>query len=716
LPGQTVNSSVSVLDNAAGLAAADFTISYDPTLLGIYNASSPQDMTSSSYLASLGWGMAANASNAGTIYISLYSANYALTVNSTQLLNLVFHVLNNAPGGTSPIVLSPDSKLNGGGLAISAANGSILVPAVINGSLNGDVIQVVREAANSDRSDVFVNNTLVNTIMLSSVPNVIVNDFGGNDQLTVDWTYGNPLPSGGLVYNGGSGLNKLFVVGTNGADNVLMTSTQITLNGSAPIVYGNIQGFGFDLKTGADVLTLTSGTLALGKNDAISDGTSIVVDGGVLDLNGQSETVGAVTLLNGSILNGSLNSNSYDIESGTVTATLAGPGALSKNTAGQASTQVVNTSNITVDAGQLTATSINTGTLTICAGTTLTIAPIAGGPLANDTLMPLATLALQPIILETSAQTMTANTVAPSSTAETAIVGALTNNTAEQATTQVVNTSNITVDAGQPTATSINTDSSTIGAEATLTDAPIAGGPLANGTLMPLATPALQPILSETFAQIMTANTVAPSSTAENTLVAAGPLAPSTVIAAPIPASSDAASAPASSCSLSKADVLDAVATPAAIIANKALPVRLVESTPARQIDTAINCLLPQSPIYCWLDSAASHKIIENGLEQSLTTRNENIASTPTFASLRDDLPPRVEKSDKHRTTAAINSRQAHIAALQTVVQNSRWTDADAEADFGITQHVRSGKHSKQLEKAVDEVLAEEEDVIPALL
>jgi hypothetical protein len=70
-----------------------------------------------------------------------------------------------------------------------------------------------------------------------------------------------------------------------------------------------------------------------GKNDAISDGTSIVVDGGVLDLNGQSETVGAVTLLNGSILNGSLNSNSYDIESGTVTATLAGPGALTKNIA-----------------------------------------------------------------------------------------------------------------------------------------------------------------------------------------------------------------------------------------------------------------------------------------------------------------------------------------------------------------------------------------------
>lgn len=243
-------------------------------------------------------------------------------------------------------------------------------------------------------------------------------------------------------------------------------------------------------------MTLTSGTLALGKNDAISDGTSLTFDGGVLDLNGQSETVGAVMLFKGSILNGSLNSNSYIIESGTVTATLAGPSALTKNTARQATTGGVNTSNITVNADQLTVTSINSGTLTIGAGATLTIAPITGGLLANGTLMPLATRALHPILQKTVAQTIAADTAAPYLTADTA-------------------------------------------------------------------------------------------------LIAAGPLAASTVLAAPTPALSEVASALASLGSLSKAVVFDAVATSTAIIANKALPVRLVESTVARLIDTDINRLLP---------------------------------------------------------------------------------------------------------------------------
>jgi hypothetical protein len=255
-------------------------------------------------------------------------------------------------------------------------------------------------------------------------------------------------------------------------------------------------------------------------------------------------------------------------------------------------------------------------------------------------------------------------------------------------------------------ADSIVTGTLIIGAGATITIAPIPGGPLAaNSALTPLATDALPPNQQETVTQPTAANAIASSSSATTITIAAGPPA-STVLAAPVPVSSEVATAPASSDSLSNT-VLDTIAMPTGIITDIALPVRLVESTQARLIDTAINRLPSQSPIYSWLDSTALNKIIEGGLQQSLTTRNGNITSKSILDSLSDELPSHVSKFTKHLTTPVINSRQAHIAALQT---NSRWSYLDAETDFDIAQHVRAGKkHANQLEKAVDTVLAEED-------
>jgi hypothetical protein len=143
--------------------------------------------------------------------------------------------------------------------------------------------------------------------------------------------------------------------------------------------------------------------------------------------------------------------------------------------------------------------------------------------------------------------------------------------------------------------------------------------------------------------------------------------------------------------------------------------VGLVESTEESRIDTDIKQVTPQAPIYSRIDSNVLHWSIERGLEQSLTTRNGNITSTPILGSLHDELPSHVGKIAKHPRIPAVNSRQAHFTALQAVVQNFRRTDTDAEEDFDIARHVRAGKHSKQFEKAIDEVLAEE-DAIPALL
>ena len=96
-----------------------------------------------------------------------------------------------------------------------------------------------------------------------------------------------------------------------------------------------------------------------------------------------------------------LHADSYIIESGTVTATLAGPGALPKTTTGQATTGIVNASNVSVDAGQLTANSIYTDALDIGTGATVIIAPVAGGgPLAaqNDLQLVLPSASFAPAI------------------------------------------------------------------------------------------------------------------------------------------------------------------------------------------------------------------------------------------------------------------------------------------------------------------------------
>ena len=241
-----------------------------------------------------------------------------------------------------------------------------------------------------------------------------------DEVLTIDFSGGNPIPSGGASFNGGSlgggAGNSLVVNGTSGNDSVTMSATQITVNGSAPISYSNTTYFGFNLGAGSDSLLINQATLKINQDNAISAGTNVTIDAGTLDLSGKTDSISSLLLNSGSVINGTLHANSYIIESGTVTAAITGPGNLQKTTTEQATIGVVNTSNVTIDAGQLTVTSIYSNTLTMGAGTTLTIAPIAGGHQSalssNSSLTPLATRALRPASSKSIAQPTAVNTVA----------------------------------------------------------------------------------------------------------------------------------------------------------------------------------------------------------------------------------------------------------------------------------------------------------------
>ena len=157
-------------------------------------------------------------------------------------------------------------------------------------------------------------------------------------------------------------------VSLNGGSLTGGTLTATSYAATAGFVTTKLMGPGAVLtKSGTGTLTLNTastydggtnvnqGTLVLGLNNALSSSGSISVGGGLLSLGSTSQTVGAVTLIGGSVTGGTLTGASYTLEAGNITSVLAGTGALTKQNIG---TVVLSSAN-----GFSGATTINAGTL-----------------------------------------------------------------------------------------------------------------------------------------------------------------------------------------------------------------------------------------------------------------------------------------------------------------------------------------------------------------
>jgi autotransporter-associated beta strand protein len=402
-PGAIVDALVSITDNAAGLMAGDFYVTYDTSLLSLASA----DIRLSSYLIGLGWGIAKNpAYEPQTAKVTIWTNDYELPpdAGAETLLDLRFHALSAA--GTSALTLT--GNLNERGLTMSVVNGSIVVdnaaptvtltapqytsssapmvtvaasddnplpngtavaldvdlnhdgsftgselgystatltggsatvaisPALAAGTyqlrarasdqagnqgssalstmsivptptfpVGGGFIRVVRNGGNVD---VFVNNST--SVPTYSVPygslQWCILGGAGDDQLTVDFSAGNPVPAGGLIFDGGAKVagDSLVITGTSSSNTVSLAPTGTPVGSLPTIEYNNAQFFTFDLGAGS------------------------------LDLGGRTATVNGVTLASGHLSNGALSSGSYAMQSGTVDVTLAGAGGLTKTTGG----------------------------------------------------------------------------------------------------------------------------------------------------------------------------------------------------------------------------------------------------------------------------------------------------------------------------------------------------------------------------------------------
>jgi hypothetical protein len=131
----------------------------------------------------------------------------------------------------------------------------------------------------------------------TAIPTMLISGAGGNDAATVDFSVGDPLPNGGLSFDGGTGVNSISFIGTNTNDNLTIDGSQVTF-GDIPISYANTQsitvdgGFGNDTVEqlaqpsaaltftgiGQDTLIVDAGSFTFSGNPAIDTSNLTVFD------------------------------------------------------------------------------------------------------------------------------------------------------------------------------------------------------------------------------------------------------------------------------------------------------------------------------------------------------------------------------------------------------------------------------------------------------
>jgi fibronectin-binding autotransporter adhesin len=176
--------------------------------------------------------------------------------------------------------------------------------------------------------------------------------------------------------------------------NALGSAVALTVGGnnSSSGYSGVLSGSGSLTKVGAGSLTLSGqntysgltdlqrGLFMFGTDNALGSG-DLRVSGGTLHLQSYSDTVGALTLVDGTIMGGgALTASSYTVQNGLIATALAGSAALTKTGSGTTTLTAQNTytGNTIVDAGTLAVEGA------LSSSSTATVAVNNGGFLAGE--------------------------------------------------------------------------------------------------------------------------------------------------------------------------------------------------------------------------------------------------------------------------------------------------------------------------------------------
>jgi autotransporter-associated beta strand protein len=249
--------------------------------------------------------------------------------------------------------------LNSPGNITVASNATATISCVLGGvayTVSGGGTLVLNNAGNYSAGETVIGpNT---TLQLPS------DHPAGNDGVTLN------LQDGGIYQDNDTTSGDQFLL--PGSAVALLTGGGIFNNPNASLNMTNwITGAGSLTYTGGSAYTLTltdttnnysGGTIVNGPgtlkaNAAGTLGTntgSLTVNGGTLNLNSASHTVGAVTVTGGTLSSGTLTGSSYNGQAGAVSAVLAGSAGLTKTTSGTFTLSGANTySGITTISGGL---------------------------------------------------------------------------------------------------------------------------------------------------------------------------------------------------------------------------------------------------------------------------------------------------------------------------------------------------------------------------
>jgi hypothetical protein len=169
-----------------------------------------------------------------------------------------------------PNVLVTDVQLNGNLLAASTYGRGIWevrVGSPTDIAFSGNA--VISKDLDGIDADITVNAGPTQKVLISQMSAITFTGGSGNDKLTLDFSAGNPLPAGGVTFNGGAGVNTLSVIGTRGDDILTAGPGGILFSAGGafsniPITAASVQSIQFiGGSGGTDALNVVSGAYTI---------------------------------------------------------------------------------------------------------------------------------------------------------------------------------------------------------------------------------------------------------------------------------------------------------------------------------------------------------------------------------------------------------------------------------------------------------------------
>ncbi|MGE5610758.1 MAG: hypothetical protein ACM359_16020, partial [Bacillota bacterium] len=158
-------------------------------------------------------------------------------------------------------------------------------------------IRLQRSASDANRMEVYTGNgaTPDYSVAFAALPQIHIVGLSGADQLTLDFSNGNMLPAGGLVFDGAGGSDSLKIK-SSGDENLLVNNAGITVD-ATPITFANVEDVGWDVAAGSS-LTI-GGSMAVALDASMSLASLTLMESARLSLaNGGDKVlrVGALSI------------------------------------------------------------------------------------------------------------------------------------------------------------------------------------------------------------------------------------------------------------------------------------------------------------------------------------------------------------------------------------------------------------------------------------